>query len=54
MYLRNVRNEGVHRCSSILRNNEENEKLFKFLKKQSYPEVRNALFKLAEKIKINL
>ena len=50
----NVRNEGVHRCSSILRNNEENEKLFKFLKKQSYPEVRNALFKLAEKIKINL
>ena len=25
--IRNVRNEGVHRCSSILRNNEENEKL---------------------------
>ena len=53
--LRKVRNENVHRCSIIIRNEgQESKHLYKFLKKSTYNSIHSNLKNLSEKVKIHL
>lgn len=51
--LRRIRNEGLHRCSVIIRkgSNKENEKLYRFLKNANYDSIHRTLEILTLKIK---
>lgn len=49
--LRQVRNEGEHRCMVIIKNNEEENPLYKFFKYNSFNTVRIILIKLVKEVK---
>jgi hypothetical protein len=54
--LRRIRNEGLHRCTVIIRkgSNNENEKLYRFLKNANYDSIHRTLEVLTLKIKENI
>jgi len=53
--LRKVRNEGLHRCSIILKNKtEENKNLYLFLQSTNYDHIHNSLEKLTNVVKDNI
>lgn len=53
-YLRRVRNEGAHRCMTILSNNDEANSLYKFFKMNTFNSVRALLIELVNTIKQEL
>ncbi len=48
--LRDLRNEGLHRCSIIMRNNEINNPIFKFFGSETFNSVRSLLKKIVRMI----
>lgn len=53
--LRKVRNEGLHRCTVILKmGHEENDYLYNFLKKSTYDSIQKDLESLVEKVRKNI
>lgn len=49
--LRQVRNEGAHRCMIIMEEHDESNALYKFFKKNTFNSIRIALIKLVNRIK---
>lgn len=49
--LRQVRNEGVHRCMVIMTEHDERNHLYKFFKNNTYNSIRNLLIKMVDAIK---
>lgn len=52
--LRQVRNEGAHRCMAIIAEHDENNALYKFFKNNTFNSIRIALIKLVNAIKQEL
>lgn len=52
--LRSVRNEGEHRCMTIIQKQEVNNSLYKFFKFNTFNGIRSLLFRLVNEIKLSI